>query len=212
MILDYNGNAIPDNTPVRFIITNTIEGVAAQRDIFTTSVNGTAQTTLLIETGGTLEIVVTSGEPPASSEPLQFEIPLEGGEVIITATSEPTEEPTPEPSPTAPSPGETQEPPRTQTTFGDWVLALLITIFVSVLVYQVGAFSGQVRWGIRWALCTLLGGLTANTYLGLELPGSAEIISSSDTWGVVMITLLGAFIGWGIGWLWRILAKNHKAN
>ncbi|MDH5507298.1 MAG: hypothetical protein OEZ02_08765, partial [Anaerolineae bacterium] len=50
VIVDHNRHPVPDDTPVRLIIDTTIEGVSNQREIQSSTQNGRAQSTLLIET------------------------------------------------------------------------------------------------------------------------------------------------------------------
>lgn len=210
-IVDHNGHPVPDNTPVHFLITTTtIEGAISQKEIATTTLNGSAQTTYLVETSGTLEIKATSGEPAASSAAWQANIlAVEGVVEEGEPTPLPTPQPSPIPSPTV-SPSESEAQPRAgRATFGDWFLALLVSASISLAAYQAGAMAGQVRWGIRWALTTLIGGQLANTYLALGLPGTFTLLQTTGTWGAMLIILLGATIGWGTGWLWR---RNNKAK
>ena len=58
------------------------------------------------------------------------------------------------------------------------------------------------RWGVRAGMLALIGGLVAYTYLALGLPGSVEFLQNTGTWGVVIVSLLGAGLGWGatLGW------------
>jgi hypothetical protein len=95
-----------------------------------------------------------------------------------------------------------------ETTFGDWILLILITAFISLFAYQAGALSGQVRWGIRWALLALIGGLVTNVYLALGLPGTRNLLLNSGLWGIVLFTVGGTVVGWVAGWAWQQSAKK----
>ena len=73
----------------------------------------------------------------------------------------------------------------------------------TVFAYQVGVNQRSVRWGIRWSLTTLLGGVLGGTYLALTLPGSRELLLAWGSWGVMSVVLLGAGLGWLAGWRWQ---------
>ena len=122
-----------------------------------------------------------------------------GPVVLVTGTPPPTDSPefTPNPDP------ETTPQPSDKTTLGDWLLALLVVAFISLFAYQAGSTAGHVRWGVRWGLASLMGGLAVNTYLSFNLPGAKELISSYQLCGIVISTALGALVGWEIGFLWR---------
>ncbi|MBW8009706.1 MAG: hypothetical protein FVQ83_00505 [Chloroflexi bacterium] len=212
-ILDNNGQLIPDNTPISFVITSNIEGTPTQREINVNSENGIAQYQFVIESSGTIEIQVNSGEPQALSEILPLEIAPLVEEIVET-------EPPPLPTPTGTStsiPQSTQEvstdqetQPRDKTNLGDWSLAILVSVFVGSFAYQAGAASGHVRWGIRWGLTTFIGGLLINLYLAFGLPGSVWLLQAAGVWGVVISTLLGAGIGWVTGWGWQLSISSKQ--
>ncbi|KAA3642311.1 MAG: hypothetical protein DWQ07_25085 [Chloroflexi bacterium] len=209
-ILDSNGNRVPDNTPVRFIFTTGLESNLTSREIISTTTNGTAQTTFLIENSGLLAVRAVSGDPPASSEEVQLEIAGDGSQLVETPETlveEPTATPVPE------SAGQDEdpppEPPRENSNFGDWLLVLAISIFIALFAYQTGALRGQVMWGVRWALSALIGGLIASTYLGFNLPGTAGLVSGAGLWGIAVVGGLGALAGWGLAWLWQWLDSQE---
>lgn len=208
-ILDHNGRLIPDNTPVSFVITSNIEGTSSLRPINVNSENGTAQTPFVIESSGTIEIQVNSGEPQAISEILQLDIAPLVEEFVQTETPpQATLEATSIPDATQEIPPDQDIQPHTKTNLGDWSSAIFVSVFVGLFAYQAGATSGQVRWGIRWGLTTLIGGLLINFYLAFGLPGSIDLLETGGVWGVVISTLLGAGLGWAVGWGWRLIAKR----
>ncbi|MCK4725047.1 MAG: hypothetical protein KAT29_04570, partial [Anaerolineales bacterium] len=101
VILDSNGNPIPDDTAVNFILTNGGE-VSAFPQIALTN-GGIAQAKIQVTTPGLMEIRAES-EPANQSDILQFDIPPDNG-IIQTTT------PIPEPTGTVvPSPTPTQAP------------------------------------------------------------------------------------------------------
>jgi hypothetical protein len=64
-----------------------------------------------------------------------------------------------------------------------------------------------VRWGLRLGLCGIIGGMLAYNYLALQLPGSQAVLGKGETMGVLLMTLGGILLGWGIGLLWKRLEK-----
>jgi hypothetical protein len=205
-ILDYNGNPIPDNTLVRFtIVTTNPEGVTSQREQTSITVNGVARISYLLDTAGSLRVQASSGEQPATSEEVQIDI-------SVNEEFDETEVPTNTPEPTLPleetpqvtPPPET--PPREHTLI-DWLLSLVVIIFVSLFAYQGGALAGQVRWGVRSGLTALIGGLLANAYISFNLPGAASLVQDYHIWGIVLSVAGGSLLGWGAGLLWRVLKQ-----
>jgi hypothetical protein len=79
---------------------------------------------------------------------------------------------------------------------------------IGVANYWLGTTQGHIRWGIRAAFLSIIGGLFFYTYLATEMPGSESIIQNSGLGGIIMMTLMGAAIGAGIVWIWRILYRK----
>lgn len=208
-VLDQNGNPVPDNTTVHFsLITTTAEGATNQREINTFSRAGVGRANIILDTAGVTEIIATSGDPPATSDALQFDVlGLEGGTPPNANNPTPqdnaasTEEAAPD---GGEQPGDLQ---REKTNLGDWLLTLLVTGFISLFAYQAGATAGQVRWGVRWMLTALIGGLVVNAYISFSLPGAANLLRDYQIWGVVGSAALGSLIGWLFGLIWRWLGK-----
>jgi hypothetical protein len=93
--------------------------------------------------------------------------------------------------------------PKDRIDLGDWLLTLLVTTFISLFAYQIGATAGHVRWGVRWGLSAMIGGLVVNTYLSFGLPGTSTLILEYQLWGIVISTAAGALLGWLGGLIWR---------
>ena len=202
-IVDYNGNRVPDDTLVRFTLTNTSpEGITSQRELTALTRNGIAQTTFILDTAGTLRAQASSGDPPAISNQVQFDI-ASANEASSTQDAE--VEPTVVVVPTIdlddlPIP---EQPPRELNNLVDWLLSMVVISFLSLFAYQFGALAGQVRWGVRWALTSLIGGLLVNAYISFNLPGAATLVSEYHIWGIVLGVAGGCLIGWAIGLAWR---------
>jgi beta-N-acetylhexosaminidase len=210
VILDHNNHPVPDETPIQFILTIGGQEAAPQTKNL---VSGTADFTFVIETAGALSVVARSGEPPAYSSPLQIDIPTENGEPLSTESPVlPTVSPTVEPSATArprtptPTPGGAGAI-HTKTDIGDWLLAVLASGVIGWVAYQVGTATSQFRWGFRWGLCALIGGLFVYTSLSLNFPGTQWFMENWGRWAAILLSLAGAGIGWSFGIAWRSLER-----
>ncbi len=214
-ILDHNRHLVPDNTPVNFWINITIEGTTLTRQVTASTQQGIAQANYSIEAEGGLDILASSGEPPATSETLHFDvvgINPEGLALQATQTAQALLQATPSAEAVPTEIAEETSPQAIQTGFIDWFLVILVSIFGTLFAYQAGANLGQIRWAIRWGLTTLIGGLTVGSYLALDMPGTRAILMFSGEWGVVLFVLLGTALGWLAGWAWRETGRKPKAK
>ena len=207
-ILDNNGHAVPDNTAVAFSISISTEGSPIERMLEASTVGGNAQVSYSIESEGSLEIYAASGSEVAQSEILQFDViginpagiaALETASALEDSESGLGDEAVETPDDA--SSGANQQV--ASVGFSDWLLAIVVSLFFSLFNYQVGSIRVNVRWGVRWALLTFIGGMVSVIYLGLNLPGSTALIGSLGIWGIVLVTLLGAAAGLVIGWIWK---------
>jgi beta-N-acetylhexosaminidase len=227
IIIDHNGNPVPDETIVRFIITHSGDPVPQQ--IETQTIGGIAKANLRVDRSGAFDIRVESNEAKAS-QVLHFDIPSEVVTITVppptptptntptltpTATNTPTGTippsitPTPDPTITITitiTPTATPPPlPRNQTYLGEWLLALLIAVLIGVLNYSLAIWVGLARWGVRGGFLALIGGLSAYSYLALGLPGSISLIHKMGTLGIILISISGAGMGVGFTWIWKEL-------
>jgi hypothetical protein len=176
---------------------------------------GIAQANYSIEAEGGLDILASSGEPPASSLTLHFDvvgINPEGLAFQATQTAQALLQTTPSAEAVATPIAEGTSPEEGQTGFIDLFLVILISAFGTLFAYQAGANIGQIRWAIRWALTTLIGGLAVGSYLALDFPGTRTILMFSGEWGVVLFVLLGTGLGWFAGWAWRETSRQQKTK
>jgi beta-N-acetylhexosaminidase len=211
IIVDHNGNQVPDNTIVRFMLYHNGETVPAQIVESQTS-QGIAKGNLMIDQSGEINIRAESGQA-VSSDVLNIEIPPEA----ITSTPEPpTHTPTstftPTLSPTnTPTPNPTATPIPTSVTnqgnvdFGDWLAALIVIAMVSGGNYWIMNSKRGLRWGVRAALLSLISGLLTYTYLAINLPGSETMTQKLGIWGVLLISIIGAAVGVGGVLIWHMV-------
>jgi hypothetical protein len=87
------------------------------------------------------------------------------------------------------------------------MLSLFILGGGTVLAYWIGSSAGKTRWGVRWALCALVGGLFVYNYLALGLPGAADALQSGDGGALVGLVLIGQMLGALGAWVWMLRKK-----
>ena len=200
-IVDHNGNLVPDGTIVIFSLTLGNESGTPQLIESKTS-GGTARADFQLDQTGLLDIRVSSGEAIVS-EILRLDISDEGVAVAVTiippalempATPTPTLFPTPTPEISLYF---DEDKPRKNT----WLISFFLWVLGAILAYFIGKNSESVRWGIRWALATALGGIAAYNYLALGLPAAEGIIESGISTFMFFI-FAGELAGWAIAWIW----------
>jgi beta-N-acetylhexosaminidase len=220
-VYDHNRNIVPDGTPVRFNFRISGEpGITQQFE--TTTTGGVAFFTYRIEAAGGLEISAVS-EPAMQSEILQINISSDGSTSVTAFTPTPLVSPTPTAAPTTTS---TEQPLPTSTpapiikaypTLGDWALALLVMSVGGGLAFLIGfVWWGSPRWGLRSALCAIIGAMLTYSYLNLGLEGTQYWMARSGTLFVVEVVFAGLLIGWIVCLVWwmrtagRYPARNGK--
>lgn len=210
IIVDHNQHPVPDGTLVRFIIrtegdTNTTQQVEA------TTGSGLAKTAYRIPASGFYEIRVIS-EPAVTSDILQLDV-SSGGLAAITALApspypSETAEPTITPITTPTSTPEGTKNASGQPTFWEWVLTVLIIGIVTALVYSLGKKIYSIRWGVRWAFCCLIAGLTSYIYLTANFPGGEAWLRLTGTTGLMVVVLLCMSLGLAVGVLWHAVGDK----
>jgi hypothetical protein len=174
-----------------------------------------ASTTYSIEDEGTLNISATSGDPAALSDLQQFDVVGINPEGLALQATQTAQSAFATQAAQTPAPGAQETPAPAalgRTGLVDWFLFVLISGAAALFAYQTGLSLGRVRWGVRWGLTTLIGGLLAGTYLALDLPGSQGVLLFTGKWGLVMAVLGGAALGWLAGWGWRELSRRRPAS
>lgn len=202
VIVDHNGNSVPDGTVVHFSITLTGEGggVLQQADAVTTQ--GVARVSFGLDKPGLLQIRASS-DPAAISEVLQLDVSSGGVPAAVTVIiPQLTQAGTPQQPQTPQPPQDDFVTPQGSPRFTAWLLTMLLLITGSALVFWAGAHLESNRWGVRWGLCALAGGLLFYNYIALGLPGSAAFAASSGIGGILSVTAIGLCVGWGAGWFW----------
>ncbi len=214
VIIDQNGNPVPDGTIVRFII-NTLGESGTTQQIETITTGGIARASYRINLPSTIEIRVVS-EPAMTSQIItintlsgETDISTEVPTPQPTLTSTPTITPTPQPT------EETEQPSEMPFDYGivDWIIMLLIVGGGGVGIGFIGQRRVSLRWGFRWGMMAVIGGIVGYLYLvsGWFVPLAA--FEKAGRWGVVVCSLIGLICGWVVGWAWQVrLQKSPKLS
>ncbi|MGD2050258.1 MAG: hypothetical protein PVH03_12200, partial [Chloroflexota bacterium] len=218
VIVDQNGNPVPDGTPVQFIQQDRIQGfvnVIGEQP----TLNGIANLDYLLEARtGNFRITATAGEARASQE-----VDIVIGENAVVSVNTPTPAPTqipsatfpptststttPSPQPTStltPQPTATIEP---ESEVPDEAGATVFGEFQMLLGFSLGLLAtGGAGYAIsrtehtnlpvivRCILWGILGALIAYNYFMLGLPGTTWL-ESLGGWAALLITLFGGVVG-----------------
>ena len=208
VIVDNNGNPVPDGTVVRFRFTQGLAESSTQSTIDETTADGIAHASFRIPSAGLLEISVVA-EPALTSKILRLDISSTGAVAITAITPTPLPSMTPTitetitPSPTITITPTPTPPPPIKTGPGDWALANLIAWGCAFGFFWLGRSLGTMRWAIRWALMAAVGGLVGYFYLAIQFPGTQDWIDSTGKTGILLVTLIGSVVGFLGGVLWK---------
>jgi beta-N-acetylhexosaminidase len=211
IILDHNGRPVPDGTGVRFTLTSNVEGNILQVvDAITTQ--GIARTSFGINQAGLVEIRATI-EPSVTSVVMQLDITNEGFSVTVVAPTQATQEPTPA---ILVTPTITPEVPTSLESgypgMPGWLVMIMIITGFGWVAFSLGKHYYSIRWGIRWGLCILLGGLAGYNFLVLGFTESRKWIQSSGLMAVAEMVFITSLLGWGCGWLWTRLSIKQRSD
>ena len=227
VIVDHNGNPVPDGTPVQFIQQDRLQGfisVIGERP----TINGVAELDYVLEARtGQFRITATAGNA-TSSQQLDIAIGENVRVVLVTLTPAPTATATGTPPPTmTPEPTRTIPPPASPTAMpveapsepisGDTVGAALMLLGVvsGALLTTLAGFL-MVRNSGRWDRASFVRliawgfvlGLVAYNYYALHLPGS-DLLEPLGMLAAVVTMTLGGMVGLLIGWQQITIGSRH---
>ncbi len=218
VIVDHNGHAVPDGTPVQFVQQDRLQGfmsVIGERPTF----NGVAEIDYVLEARtGQFRITANAGQA-LSSQQLDIAIGENVRVVVVTLTPAPTVTATVPPAPTqTPQPTNTRpptitptvmpdEPPETPSSSGlagngltmlGVLGGLLLTNIFGMVVIRSNGPTNRLRL-LRIMLWGLVMGLAAYNYYALDLPGAALFIQL-ESWAALVTTTAGGLLGLLLGW------------
>ena len=214
VIYDKNRHPVPDGTVVRFLFSLGGEGGNVQQ-IETITENGIARTTYPIQSPGLLEIRVTS-DPATVSDILRLDISQDSSAMVTAIIPTPviTETPVPTPAPTitvVPTLIEAAQPDKHPNTW-EWLFSVMVIWASAIGIFFVGDRLISLRWGMRWGLLAVIGGMSAYIFLAARTSGSEQLLERSETGAPAILIIFGIMAGWGLGWLWWQLLEGQKGN
>ncbi len=190
-IRDHNGHPVPDGTVVTFSMELRGEGGNILQQEETTTTQGTARVSFGLEKPGLLEIHAES-DPARVSQVLQLDV-SSGGQLAAVTVIVPQLTPL-----LAPAENQTPLPEQDDfvTTTGGLKFSAWIVIVLLLVIGSTGAgFAGwriiDDKWGLRWGLCALAGGLLPYNYLALGMPGGPEYAISAGIGGLILPSAVG---------------------
>jgi len=204
-ILDRNSHIVPDGTPVQFTLSYPAERVDQQQPPTTSTHNGFAETTVVIERKGNLEVRAQSDQANTS-----FTIKVNIGDNSASIeTIRPTQQPSPQPSPsTAPTvkpsdtPSATPVPPAaapvavTRANFASFVTTLLMLLALTLSALMI--LNGSMRFGIlqRWraVLWSWSAAWLAYAAVAFGLPVASRISIGFNWFGAVIVAISAAVV------------------
>jgi beta-N-acetylhexosaminidase len=212
-ILDRNNHLVPDGTVAIFTMSTRADTGEILRQEEATTVAGIARASFVIDKPGQVEIRVVS-EPAVTSEVLQFDASDIGVAVTVVvpatlATSEPVL-----PTPTV-MPRNDLVSPEGYPRIGAWMLVLLALTGGAALAFWAVSRLTSPRWGVRFALCVILGGLLSYNYLVLGFPGAATwIAADGSALRILLLTFVGEVLGLvaALVWMNRVSARELQED
>ena len=202
-IYDRNGQIVPDNTPVQFVLSYPVERVEQPQSAVPT-VNGIAETTIVIERKGTIEIRAIA-EPALLSYVIRVNI-SDNDTVSIetikptampTSTPEPTQAPTvtPRPLPTAQPtlpPQDTAVARTSWTAFAITLVSLFVVGLIGLISSLVTTWNATMRW--RAVLISWLAGWAAYVLYALGTPATQQLEATLGWVGLPVVSAVSAVL------------------
>ncbi len=207
IIVDHNGHPVPDGTVVRFDVLLSGESGGIIQQIEQVTTNGVARVSFALEKPGLIEIRASS-DAATLSDVIQIDVtPGEAAAVTVIAPM-PSATAAPTPLPETPPADNDFISPAGYPRLAAWPLAMLFISLSAWPAYLAGQRLRSRRWGVRWGLCALLGGLIGYNYAALGLPGSLYLATENGMFGLLAVLAGGEIIGVVCAWLWMQRANG----
>ncbi len=222
VIVDSNGNPVPDGTPVVFDLAYQAEGVAPLQ-VTTVTTAGIASMSVTLDRLGMLSIQAMS-DLARTSEVLQLDVQEDAFAFVTVIAPTPNAQATV--SPTATSALVTATPDEVSggevdgdgEPGGTGLLDLAVGLLGMAVVSTVG-FLLTRRWTgspeqtpFRYALVGAVFALAGYDYLALGLPGSADMIRSVGAWASLAVTIGMGIVGQTLWAVVSVIWRRPKAN
>lgn len=209
-VRDKNGHAVPDGTVVRFVLS--IEGEGIVQFVESTTTLGVARALFRLERPGVVEIRAIS-EPAVTSVTIRLDITGEAAAVTMVP-------PTAMPTPTEPPPVLVEATPQPvslfvtdgRPLFAGWLVSMMVIVFGALLAFGLGSRYRSLRWGVRFMLAVIVGGLLGYNYHALGLGGSAEWIRVSGFNAVLVLVAAGSGAGLLVAFVWERLSAPKRSD
>ena len=215
LIVDANGNQVPDGTPVEFIIDFTGENIPSL-EISTTTVNGLGKTTATLDRPGILTIRAESSTARIS-ELSQITVQ---GELIEQTTTTPEvnqtqvqestamEEPSPTSTEITESGLDTNDFEASPLGMEGLTLGLLGAFITGGLAYSIASIQHSASaTRIRIAVITVIGSLIGYNYLAFGLPGTNSLFQGIGQ----LASLFSAIAGGGTLLILALLSTHERS-
>ncbi len=212
IIVDMNGNPVPDGTVVRFLIdSRSANGTLEQLEMQTS--DGIARVTYTIPSIGSLELRVEA-DPALTSQILRLDITDAGGvvtafEPTVSQDGGPVEEPTTMPTPTPVSDHIAQHE-KGKLSILDWFLSTVLIVTVSFIFNKSTQRIFSMKWNTRLTLGIAACGNIAYVYVAAGLPGAVSFVQNGGTGLVLLVVALAMIIGLALGFTFYWLAQKRK--
>lgn len=202
VILDGNGNPVPDGTVVQFSMILTGEGGGILQQVDAVTTQGVARASFGLDKPGLLEIKVAS-EPAVISDVVQLDVSQSGAVAVTVVVPELTLSPelTPESEINVEQENafiSSEGYPR----FSAWLVAMLMILILTGFTYIITTqFANRIK-AIRWSLGVLLGGLITYNILAFGMFGIKNLLLNVGLSGIILLTFAGQLLGFVGGWFW----------
>ncbi len=202
---------MPDGTIVRFSVVLTGEGGGILQQVESPTAQGIARASFGLDKPGLLEIRAAS-DPATLSEVLQLDVSSgSGAAVTVIVPYVVTQTPEPTATSVTPIPEDKFVTDQGYPRFNAWFIDILFIFASTWLTYWALSRIKNVRDGVRWALCVLLGGTVAYMYLIFGLPGSQSLGSEQGMFGIMSFTFAGELAGLLGAWFWMRRSSAAKS-
>ncbi len=214
VIVDLNGNPVPDGTVVRFLVdSRSANGTLEQLETQTSG--GIAKITYTIPSIGSLELRVEA-DPALTSQILRLDITDAGG--VVTAF-EPTvsleasteTQPTFVPTPTATNIVSAKHE-KGELSVLDWFFSTALIIGACIFFARLSRKILSMKWNTGITLSMAAGGNIAYGYLAAGLPGAASYVQKGGTGFTLLIVILGMILGLTIGFALYWTARKSRES